>query len=58
MEDTISMLGTEYKKIPEPYILPDKPDDYFPCLMVLAGSGNPFLLVSLVMQLQLTKVKI
>ena len=40
-------LGEEYIDIPEPYTLPDNPDDYFPCLMVLAGSGNPFLKVSI-----------
>ena len=38
-------LGQEYIDIPEPYTLPDNPDDFFPCLMVLAGSGNPFLKV-------------
>ena len=40
-------LGEEYIDKPEPYTLSDDPDDYFPCLMVLAGSGNPFLKVSI-----------
>ena len=47
MDQKASMLGKEYAGVPEPYTLPEKPEDYFPCLMVLAGSGTPILLVSM-----------
>ncbi len=37
--------GKENEDIPEPYTLPENLEDIFPCLLVLAGSGNPILRV-------------
>ena len=50
------MFGKEYEVVPKPYTLPEKPEDYFPCLMVVAGSGTVILLVSMT-EIMLFKIR-